>query len=184
MSDRGRPTRPTRSTRPARLADRLRRDQRGQDLVELVIVLPVLLLIVFGVLEFGHMIDIRHGLSGLMREGANIASRGEPIADVLQITMDNGASYDLASRGGSVVSELRIEDGEPIVRDQVASSGFASRSVMGVVGDTADVLTAVPLSEGTRFYVVEVFYAYRALTPLSTIAGGLVPDTIYDRAIF
>lgn len=167
-----------------RAASRLRGEERGQDLVELVLVLPVLLLIVFGVFEFGHMIDTRHGLSGLMREGANIASRGEPLADVLQITMDNGASFGLASRGGSVVSELRIEGGEPIVEAQVASSGFETRSLMGAVGDTADALASVPLNEGTRVYVVEVFYHYRELTPLGSLARGLVPDTIYDRAIF
>lgn len=167
-----------------RAASRLRAEERGQDLVELVLVLPVLLLIVFGVFEFGHMIDTRHGLSGLMREGANIASRGEPLADVLQITMDNGASFGLDSRGGSVVSELRIEDGFPIVFDQVASAGFESRSRMGAVDDTADALTSVSLNEGTRIFVVEVFYDYRALTPLADLAGGLVPDTIYDRAIF
>ena len=79
---------------------RLARNEKGQDLVEMTILLPVLLLVVFAVIEFGSMLDSQQSMSYLTREGANIASRGEDLNSVLNVTMQNGASLQLDTRGG------------------------------------------------------------------------------------
>jgi Flp pilus assembly protein TadG len=49
---------------------RFRKDESGQDLVELVMVTPLLLLFVFGIIEFGSILDSQQAVSYLTREGA------------------------------------------------------------------------------------------------------------------
>lgn len=55
------------------------RDQKGQALVELAISIFVLVLIVFGVTEFGRVMYIRNTLNLAAREGARLASVTSPV---------------------------------------------------------------------------------------------------------
>lgn len=50
------------------------RNQKGQALVEMAILLPLLLLIVFGITEFGWALYIKNSLTNAAREGARRAS--------------------------------------------------------------------------------------------------------------
>ena len=50
------------------------RDQKGQALVELALILPILLLIIFGITEFGRAWYIENALTNAAREGARRAS--------------------------------------------------------------------------------------------------------------
>ncbi len=52
------------------------RDDRGAAAVELALVLPVLLLVVFGVVDFGRMLHAQLRLSQAAREGARAAALG------------------------------------------------------------------------------------------------------------
>lgn len=62
-----------------------RPEQRGQGLVEFALILPLLLLIIAGVIEFGRMLAIYNGVSNAAREAARYGSVvGDP---------GNGASY-------------------------------------------------------------------------------------------
>lgn len=58
-------------------------DQKGQALVELALLLPLLLLIVFGITEFGRAFYIKNALTNAAREGARRASVSatDPTAD-------------------------------------------------------------------------------------------------------
>lgn len=58
-------------------------NQKGQALVELAILLPLLLLIVFGITEFGRALYIKNSLTNAAREGARRASVSatDPTAD-------------------------------------------------------------------------------------------------------
>lgn len=168
----------------AALARRLGRDDGGQELVELAFVLPVLLIVLLGILEFGHMLDSRHTLSVLSREGANIASRGAPLQDALDVTMQNGGDISLGSLGGGVVSRVQIQDETPRVMDQVASTGYETMSRLGPEGQPATSVASLQLPNGKSVYVVELFYDYQDLTPLGNFLRGVVADTMYDRAIY
>jgi Flp pilus assembly protein TadG len=48
---------------------------RGQSLVEFVLLLPILLLLVFGALDVGRLFSIKIQLTNAAREGANYLSR-------------------------------------------------------------------------------------------------------------
>lgn len=176
--------------RPVRLGPlravgvRLRDDTRGQDLIELVLTLPILLIVAFGILELGALLDAGHGLSGLTREGANIASRGASLDSTVQVTVANGGSWDLSSRGSVVASRIRVLAGTPLIADQVAGGSLSAPSRLGARGEVAAPLAGIGLRDGSTYYVVEVFLPYRPFTPLRNLLAGVVPDTLYERALF
>lgn len=163
---------------------RLRRFDRGQGLVELMLTLPVLLTVMFGVLELGTLLDVSHSMTSLTREGANMASRGAAIDSVLRITTMNGRSIGLTDAGGAIVSEIEIQGGVPIILDQVASGGYTGASRLGVLGSPATPLVGTGLLGGKLYYAVEVFAPYRPFTPLDRLVAAIVPDTLYDRTVF
>jgi Flp pilus assembly protein TadG len=51
----------------------LRADSRGQALLEFALVLPILLILVLGIVEFGHIWNINQMVSDTTREGARRA---------------------------------------------------------------------------------------------------------------
>jgi Flp pilus assembly protein TadG len=50
-----------------------RRDVRGLAIVEFALVMPLLLLLVLGVIEFGRLWNVRHVLTDAAREGTRVA---------------------------------------------------------------------------------------------------------------
>jgi TadE-like protein len=60
-------------TRPSRL--RLWRQERGGIAVEFALIIPALLLLVFGIVDFGHAWYMDHLLSNASREGARYGTR-------------------------------------------------------------------------------------------------------------
>src|SRR5215471_1529570 len=60
-----------------RLARNAQQD-RGAAAVELALVLPVLLLLVFGIIDFGRALNAQITLTQAAREGARLAALGQP----------------------------------------------------------------------------------------------------------
>jgi Flp pilus assembly protein TadG len=56
------------------------KDQRGQALVEMALVMPILLMMLFGIVEFGRIYNYQLTLSNAVREGARFAAVG-PFTD-------------------------------------------------------------------------------------------------------
>lgn len=67
------------------------RSERAAALVEFAIVLPVLLLLVFGIIDFGRALNTQSNLSAAVREGARLAAVQFP-------TIDNQAIKDGVKR--------------------------------------------------------------------------------------
>ena len=166
------------------LLSMLWRDRRGQDLVELVLTLPILLIVAFDILEFGALLDVGQSLSGLSREGANIAARGVSLDSVVQVTVANGSTWNLSSRGEVIASKLTVQGGTPTVTEQRSLGGLGTSSRVGPNGGVATAYQGGGLVDGQTYYVVEVFLPYQPFTPLRGFVGGLVPDTLYDRTLF
>lgn len=61
---------------------KMHRDQNGQSLVEFALILPLLLLIVMGILEFGLMFNVYLTINNASREGARLGSvtEGDPVS--------------------------------------------------------------------------------------------------------
>lgn len=159
-------------------------DERGQELVEMVIVLPLLLLTVLGIAEIGHVFTINHGMAALSRESANLAARGTSLAQAAQIAVTTGDDILLSTNGGAIATRLRVQGGTPVVIAQ-AAFGSVGASKMGTIGDSAAPLTGVAFADGRVLYTVEIFYQYQPLTPLLGVAGAaIVPNQLYEAAVF
>ncbi len=172
------------SPRLGHLARELWRRDEGADLVELVVVLPFLLLMAFGILELGNALDKAHAMATLSREGANIAVRGVDLDTVAAVTMMNGVSIGLDTRGGTIVSRILVEGGVPVVKEQVASSGYAGLSRIAQVDSTVTGFLGSGLAEGQQVFAVEVFYDHQKVTPLARLMAPVIPDTMYDATVF
>ena len=61
---------------PAIPTDKMLRSTSGQSLVELTLIVPFMLLMVYGVVEVGSVISTYLTLTHTTREGANLTSRG------------------------------------------------------------------------------------------------------------
>lgn len=166
------------------LARQIWQRDEGAELVELVVVLPFLLVVSFGILELGNALDKAHGMSTLSREGANIAVRGTSLDTVAAVTMSNGASIGLDLRGGTIVSRILVEGGVPTLKEQVATSGYDGLSRVGQVDSTVSAFGTAGLVDGQQLFAVEVFYDHQEVTPLSRVLAPIIPDTMYDVAVF
>ena len=163
---------------------RVLRDESGQDLAEMAMIMPFLMILVLGIVEFGSVFSTSHTLTSLGREGANMAARGAPLDTVNILMLENGAGIDLMGHGGSITSRVFVQDSVPTIAAQGATSMLAGHSRLGNVGEPAVGLTSLAGAEGASFYVVELFYAYDDRTPLGKMLKTTVPDTLYSRAIF
>lgn len=69
---------------------RLHKSEKGQSLVEFVLVLPILLMLVLGVLEFGWMLNAKVTVNAAVREGARVRA-------ALGYSSSNNNTYDTAA---------------------------------------------------------------------------------------
>lgn len=150
----------------------------------MAMILPFLLVLILGIVEFGSLFGASHTLTSIAREGANIASRGAPLDTVNALMLEIGAEVDLAGHGGAITSLVVIQDSVPEVREQAKSATYKGLSRLGNIGEPAAGLDDLVGAEGVGFYVVELFYGYDEKTPLRRVFGTAVPDTLYSRAIF
>ena len=68
-------------------------NKRGQALVEFVIILPILLLLIFGFIDLGRIIVCKNHLEGVMNEVAELPS--EEITTFLKKDKEYNISYDV-----------------------------------------------------------------------------------------
>jgi Flp pilus assembly protein TadG len=70
------------TTRPAPQARRTGSSDRGAAAVEMAILLPLLLLILFGLVDFGLALRAKIALTAAAREGVRLSALGEPTGTV------------------------------------------------------------------------------------------------------
>jgi Flp pilus assembly protein TadG len=78
--------------------------QKGQALVEFALVLPVLILILFGIMEFGYLLMTYNVLTGAAREGVRVAAVTAPDIGRVQTAAQNLLSASNIS--GATVSVM------------------------------------------------------------------------------
>ncbi|KKM11911.1 hypothetical protein SY88_06665 [Clostridiales bacterium PH28_bin88] len=68
------------------------KEQRGQGLAELALLLPVLLLLVMGMMEFGRVSHAYLAVTNAAREGARAAAVGAPDAQIIDVVKASAGS--------------------------------------------------------------------------------------------
>ena len=187
--------------------------ERGIAAVELAIVLPLMLIIVFAIVDFGRLFNARLSITNLAREGGSIASRTSLIspdktaADIIAM-LQQGITSDLGGFATSgKIYVWRIKGGKeaapnPDIDTSVSASSPGGLSVPSSIGSKLTNLglsptfyqhlvykTANKMSDISSVTVVEVFYKYTPISPISNLIPGLMTSDsggkiISSKAVF
>ncbi len=166
--------------------------KKGQSLIELTLMFPLMLLMVYGVVEVGQIISTYLTLTHTTREGANLASRGTPpntALDAIILAADPTIRNDNQSQWRIIYSEIIQQAGGPPgppytyeISDQILRGNFAHSSKIGAVGAIVTIPGIENVGPGQTFKVIEVFYDYGP--NVITFIGNSMDKTFYDRTIF
>jgi Flp pilus assembly protein TadG len=164
-------------------------DERGGALIELALCLPILCILVFGVIECSQIIFDNQVMSGLSRQGSDLASRGATLATTVSSLVTQGGSLNIGTQGRIIVTEVANDtNGNPRIVDQAESStGISAVSAIGSgIGNPASMPSSAStvLNAGQTLYVTEVFYSYSPLTPLGGFLHTSFAFTLYEVAYF
>ena len=170
-----------------------------------------MLIIVFAILDFGRLIQARLVIASLSREGGSLASRdidpdsatSASAADIVTMLQSGASPLNLANSGKIYITKIRAgttkDNPNPYI-DNSASANGGALSVQSSIGTTVQNLglsstlynhlvfnnshNTADISDVT---VVEVFYNYTPISPLSNFIPGLLPSSgtiIRSKAVF
>lgn len=140
----------------------------GQSIVEMALLLPVMLIVLFGIIEFGYLIFAYSMVSQATRNGAEAAAQLPPYESWLQLRNNPPANYpgfaaDACVRGimEAIRSDIVLFDG----------SGNEGRRIEDYViirypngGQTRNLNDRGPIE-------IEINYPVRSITPLFDLIG-------------
>lgn len=92
------------------------RGDKGQSAVEFALILPVLLLLVFGITEFGRLFIANLTLENAAREGARLGITGASYDEVTTKIVESSAGLDAGS--------LTVEFDPPVASDRQRGGAF------------------------------------------------------------
>jgi len=133
------------------------RNQRGAVAVEFALIMPMMCLLVFGIIEFGFMLNRDMIVGNASRDGARAASLGDTYADTRASIV-----AELAASG----IPTTVADGTTITIDCKKPDGTACNA-------TSTTYDAAAVSGSTAMINVE--YDHTLITPfISTLLGDVV----------
>ncbi len=167
-------------------------DEQGAAFIELAICVPMLLILVFGLIDFSQMIFDNQRMSGISRQGSDLASRdafgSEGLPPIVSALVTQGAAMSIGTQGRIILTEVGGTGSQPTILAQSESlTGITVTSAVGTgVGSPATVpANAVTvLNAGQRLFVTEVFYSYSPMTPVGGLLKTSLASTLYDVAYF
>jgi Flp pilus assembly protein TadG len=162
-------------------------DESGQALVEFTVILVLTVILALGAIDFGRILSDLEVMSGLTRQGSNLASRGTSLSDSAAAVVSGDAPLDLSRNGEVIVTAVTSVNHVNKITGQVSQGGIVYTSKIGQgVGNLATIpLAAAPmLQTGQTIYVTEVFYSFQAVTPLGNLVKMVMPSTLYEVAYF
>jgi Flp pilus assembly protein TadG len=175
------------------------RDRSGQALVEFMFVAVILLVMLFGMIDFCRAISTRQVLINLSREGANIAARGpgdiaDSMSNAVQAVITAANPLDITANGRVIVTAVFNSNGTFRITNQLSSGALTSASSkIGVVNATGNAvkLPDTPSTAGTipqpnqTLFATEVFYAFKPTTPIGQLINiSMTNAPMYDAAYF
>jgi Flp pilus assembly protein TadG len=165
----------------------------GSSMVELALILPVLLILVFGVVDFGRALLFNNIMVNMGREGANLAARTTSSSPfIIKALTDTAAPLDMSNQGGmvyiarvqgvtvggtvraNVIELYRAPAANTTLVSKVWTCGVNSWDTNGATIGKCNLPAGqnlipianwtLPLADGDEVRVAEVLYHYTPLT--------------------
>jgi Flp pilus assembly protein TadG len=188
------------------------RSSAGQGVVEMALMMPFLLVVALGVVEFSYALLDEHVVTKLAREGSNLISRDTTLEDATTairsmatrpVDFDNSATViftvlrKVATTGAGnydqVIVYQRHQYGSLSVQSALQTVGAGSfggapdYTAANSDNDTNLQVTTLPanlsIARGGFLYVTEIYTKHTLITPLDRL-GISVPQTLYSIAYF
>ena len=181
---------------------RIHTEESGHALVELALVLVMLCIFVFGAIDFSRATYDVEVMKNLAGEGSSMASRGvSPTDTASKVVTYAGSDLNMSTKGCVIVTAVSCQtnpcNGGPSnlqVTAQAKQCGITASSKVGCLkgqgscNSSNAVLpsnAALALQLNQSLYVTEVFYTYRAVTPIPGFLGnGALPSQLYSAAYY
>ncbi len=177
-----------------------KRGRSGQALIEFTFVAVILLVMLFGMIDFCRAISTRQVLINLSREGANMAARsgngGTPdaaISNAIAAVIGAANPLSITLNGQVIVSAVLNSNGVYRITNQISEGKLTKPSKIGILNATgAGVTMPVPATStgalppvNQTTYVAEVYYAFTPTTPIGQLINiSMTNAPLYDVAYF
>jgi len=160
--------------------DRGERGERGQSLVEFALIVPVFMLILLGILEFGFAFDHAMTVNYATREGAR---SGSALARGNDTTMVCSTSVDVDKHVIAAVQRVLDAPGSQIDMARVAEIRIYRAAANGSqIGSQANIWApnpgGGPSVDGTNLDFSPSSTGWNACTRDNTWTAGVAPDSI------
>ncbi len=142
-----------------------RRDERGAVAVEFAFILPILLLLVFGIIDFGYMINRDTMINNVSRDAVRVGSLNGSYAQVLGTVTSELSQYGIPTSSPTTVVTIcaKSDDGTACSVQQTQAAYDA----------------VVASSSTTRIVTVKIVYTHKWITP--TMSALLGPSTVLTK---
>jgi hypothetical protein len=181
--------------------------QKGIAAVEFAMILPLMIIMAFVIIDFGGLIEARLIVANLAREGGSLASRDVlPASSLITMLQDGASPLNLVTNGRiyiwSINAGTSAQNPDPFIDPTVSANG-GGLSVSSSIGNGQANLGLTPqlysylefdnspgkkTADISNVTVVEVFYKYTPITPISRFAPGLFTNSggtiISSKAVF
>jgi len=91
------------------------RDSKGQALVELALILPILLMLLFGTIEFGRVFNTYLTVTSVSREGARAATVGADNNEIMEKVRAGAPNLDSSKLSIEISPEFNRSRGDSVI---------------------------------------------------------------------
>ncbi len=160
-------------------------DDSGQALVEFAIAAMVMLILMFGLIDFAQAIYDQLVITNLTAEGCSLSSRGTSLTDTVTAVIASAAPLNLNTSGRVIATSVFNNSGVLQVTGQVSQGGMVAASRIGVSGGLGHLPTAAVPQVNQTVFVTEVYYRFNTLTPIGNLLSTtILPSQMYDVAYY